>query len=242
MVHIFCHHCDAQRETTENELICSQCSSTFVETISSPSQSPAVEEPPVSDLSEIREDILNQNISHGISSVVHHVVHDLIHNPNQTHRMHPNTEISVILHNIPSVEHLNFLSSNLNSRTTDFDNLMHQLMQINPGSRGSPPASSIEVSKLLQNKRLVRKDEAGECAVCKDVWKEGQELVEIGCGHRYCEECIVPWLKRHNSCPVCRFELPTDDKDYEAMKALERRRVEQTQREEQITTEEDVID
>ncbi|XP_062196604.1 E3 ubiquitin-protein ligase CIP8-like [Phragmites australis] len=61
--------------------------------------------------------------------------------------------------------------------------------------------------------------EGEECVVCRDGVAAGQRVKKLPCSHRYHEECIVPWLQVRNSCPLCRFELPTDDPEYETWKA-----------------------
>lgn len=53
------------------------------------------------------------------------------------------------------------------------------------------------------------------CAICKDNFSLPVSNKMMPCGHGYHEDCIVTWLGSRNSCPVCRFELPTDDPDYE---------------------------
>jgi E3 ubiquitin-protein ligase DOA10 len=43
-------------------------------------------------------------------------------------------------------------------------------------------------------------------------------MMDLPCKHYFHEECLMPWLNQHDSCPICRFELKTDDDDYEKMK------------------------
>ncbi|KAK9058191.1 hypothetical protein SSX86_023031 [Deinandra increscens subsp. villosa] len=51
------------------------------------------------------------------------------------------------------------------------------------------------------------------CAVCKDQFVIDDETKELPCKHMYHPDCIIPWLSQRNSCPVCRFQLPTDPVD-----------------------------
>ena len=54
------------------------------------------------------------------------------------------------------------------------------------------------------------------CPVCTDSYAPGDTIVRLPlCGHVFHESCALSWLTKHNTCPYCRKELPTDDDDYE---------------------------
>ncbi|XP_019460276.1 PREDICTED: probable E3 ubiquitin-protein ligase RHC1A isoform X4 [Lupinus angustifolius] len=74
---------------------------------------------------------------------------------------------------------------------------------------GPPPAarSSIDAMPTIRiTQAHLRSD--SHCPVCKDKFELGSEAREMPCNHIYHSDCIVPWLIQHNSCPVCRVELP----------------------------------
>ncbi|XP_043722028.1 E3 ubiquitin-protein ligase SGR9, amyloplastic-like [Telopea speciosissima] len=50
-----------------------------------------------------------------------------------------------------------------------------------------------------------------ECVICREEIREGREMCGLPCEHLFHWMCVVPWLKKRNTCPCCRFQLPTDD-------------------------------
>lgn len=109
-----------------------------------------------------------------------------------------------------------------------FEELLEHLAEADSLRRGAPPAAVSFVSNLprvLISKEHEKYDDLA-CAICKDVFTVGIEANQLPCFHLYHPSCILPWLSARNSCPLCRYELPTDDRDYEEGKRNASGRVE----------------
>ena len=107
--------------------------------------------------------------------------------------------------------------------TLDYENdeierIVNYLLLHDQNKYGSPPASKEIVNKLKEETITKVLGSENVCSVCKAEFEVGNVILTLPCKHYFHKECISPWLTAHNSCPSCRFELPTDDEDYERMK------------------------
>ena len=61
------------------------------------------------------------------------------------------------------------------------------------------PEMLIDTSKL--------DDEKKSCMICLEDYKNGEKATTLPCIHFYHTNCINNWLKKQNSCPICKFKL-----------------------------------
>ncbi|CAG9333098.1 unnamed protein product [Blepharisma stoltei] len=85
-----------------------------------------------------------------------------------------------------------------------FDDIINLLIQRNASQ--TTPASESAINSL--QKKIVEKGaEIQKCAVCMDDMPEGTEINVLSCNHMFHPDCIQPWLRVKNNCPVCRQEV-----------------------------------
>jgi len=109
------------------------------------------------------------------------------------------------------------VTSNSTLGETDFQNVLNQLLLMHQ------PQSVPTFAAFLQElpvQKLMKEDvqQHIRCSICCQDFQEGNEVVQLPCKHVFEQECLSPWLKEHNSCPNCRFKLPSTEEDYEKFK------------------------
>uniref|UniRef100_A0A1A9ZHX9 RING-type E3 ubiquitin transferase n=1 Tax=Glossina pallidipes TaxID=7398 RepID=A0A1A9ZHX9_GLOPL len=68
-----------------------------------------------------------------------------------------------------------------------------------------------EIPKVEVTKDVV--DSKLQCSVCWEDFKLKEIVRKLPCSHLFHEDCIVPWLDLHGTCPICRKSLNGDDED-----------------------------
>ncbi|CAN6478068.1 unnamed protein product [Victoria cruziana] len=97
------------------------------------------------------------------------------------------------------------------------ERLVEQLAEVDSGSYGSFPASRACVAAIPTVKitQAILADDSLNCAICKDEFEADVDAKQLPCRHIYHGDCILPWLSQHNSCPICRYQLPMESPESE---------------------------
>jgi len=66
----------------------------------------------------------------------------------------------------------------------------------------------------------MREGEEIECPINVELLQVGEWAGRMPCAHWFDSDSLLKWLESHNSCPVCRYEIPTEDEEYNAEKNL----------------------
>lgn len=91
-----------------------------------------------------------------------------------------------------------------NNQLFGFDDIIQLLIQRNHAQ--THPATDEAINRLRTTKADVAKSDQ-KCSVCMDDIKEGSDINELTCKHVFHPDCIIPWLRVKNTCPVCRQEV-----------------------------------
>ncbi|KAL0930423.1 uncharacterized protein CTRU02_214498 [Colletotrichum truncatum] len=90
------------------------------------------------------------------------------------------------------------------------DRIISTLMEQNPQSNAAPPATDEGLRKLERKKvdqKMLGPEGKVECTICIDSFNEGDDATVLPCKHWFHDQCVVMWLKEHNTCPICRTPI-----------------------------------
>ncbi|XP_070058178.1 probable E3 ubiquitin-protein ligase RHC2A [Nicotiana tomentosiformis] len=101
-----------------------------------------------------------------------------------------------------------FYSSDSDSDWTDnnSDDFSFELTQFR-----SPTLKSFLGS--LPSVKIIESLKSCCCSICMEEFEVDSEASELPCKHFFHNDCIVPWLNRSNTCPLCRHKLPREDQE-----------------------------
>ncbi len=82
--------------------------------------------------------------------------------------------------------------------------------QSGPQSRAADPetVANLKVEKIGPAEVAANE----ECPICQEVYVVNESVKCMPCLHRFHIDCLEPWLKMKNNCPVCRAEIKAEER------------------------------
>lgn len=69
-----------------------------------------------------------------------------------------------------------------------------------------PNLSQID-KKTISYEELLNNDEDNDCTICLEEFNNDEEIIKLKCNHLFHLKCIDDWIKKNQSCPLCRVNL-----------------------------------
>ncbi|PWA71943.1 zinc finger, RING/FYVE/PHD-type [Artemisia annua] len=73
-------------------------------------------------------------------------------------------------------------------------------------------SAAAKASTGQKNEKKVDEDDDDDykkCVICLEEFELKEVVMVTPCNHIFHEDCILPWVKSHGRCPVCRFSFTT---------------------------------
>lgn len=129
----------------------------------------------------------------------------VLHIPDGSPLMHPQirptSRISIIMFRaIP----LRSLQPNFIIGQDDFEAVLAHLAEEASESEtiGIEPEEVTRIPMIKVTQFHVKK--GSQCTTCMEAFVLEEEVARLNCQHIFHRECIIPWLVKNNTCPVCR--------------------------------------
>ncbi|KAF5206354.1 RING/FYVE/PHD-type zinc finger family protein [Thalictrum thalictroides] len=71
------------------------------------------------------------------------------------------------------------------------------------------PAAPSAVEALKTKQYCDEENSKDPCTICREEFMTGEDVTLMPCSHIFHKDCIECWLKTTNTCPLCRFAMPT---------------------------------
>ena len=85
----------------------------------------------------------------------------------------------------------------INNHDSDLDNTLNQ-----PNDNQTLPKIISEIKKNTVQLETIDKELI--CSICLEEFNSEKEIAFLDCKHFYHMECIIKWIKKDASCPLCR--------------------------------------
>ena len=189
--YFFCHSCDSSSLIDINYLYCPLCNSDFLEERSmndSEASIPKEHDIPSESDSEITE-AFSAFPRFGFS-------------PNNVFRnIRRDNRPFDLFSGIRVIRHHQFFGDDSSDEIND-DHLGNIFLD-RPRNAPTTEDAIERINVITIDKSLTNND----CKICGEFFKIGDKCQELGCLHAYHLDCLKPWLKINDKCPICRKKI-----------------------------------